>query len=76
MATLLTVRQHCEGNPAFTEGGTRHLIFHENTNGLTESGAIVRMGRKVLIHQDRFFRWLDKSNGINTDQVDAMEVDA
>ncbi len=69
MTTLLTVRQHCKQNPAFTPGGMRHIIFHEGVNGLTESGAIIRMGRKILIHQDRFFRWLDEQNGIQTEKV-------
>ena len=73
MATLLTVRQHCKQNPAFTQGGIRHLIFHEAANGLAEAGAIIRMGRRVLIHQERFFRWLDAQNGIDTDRVDESE---
>ena len=73
MATLLTVRQHCEKHHGFTQGGMRHLIFHEDTNGLKESGVIIRVGRKVLIHQERFLLWLDAKNGIDTDAVDAME---
>lgn len=60
--TVLTVRQMSEKHRAFTEGGLRWQIFHEQTNGLAESGAILRCGRKVLIDEDRYFAWLDRQN--------------
>jgi len=65
----LTVAQFSERNPAFTEPAVRNLIFkagpRESTrgtipgNGLLESGAIARIGRKVLIHEGRFFEWVE-----------------
>lgn len=58
----LTVRQFVERHPAFTVGGMRHQIFHEETNGLKKSGAIVRIGRKVLIDEARFFEWVQLQN--------------
>ncbi len=60
--TLLTVKQLAEKHPAFPVGGIRWQIFHEQTNGLAESGAILRCGRKVLIDEDRYFAWLDSLN--------------
>ena len=42
----------------FPIGGLRHLIFHEEENGLAEVGAIVRVGRKVLIDEEKFFTWV------------------
>jgi hypothetical protein len=56
--SLLTVKQFSERHRAFPIGGLRHRIFHADTNGLTESGAIVRNGRRVLIDEDKFFVWL------------------
>ena len=56
----LTVRQFCERHPAFTLGGIRHNIFHEKTNGLADSGAIVRNGRRILINESKFFTWLEQ----------------
>ncbi len=43
-------------------GGLRHLIFNEGTNGF--SGCLVRVGRRVLIDEDKFFQWarLDQRN--------------
>jgi len=49
MPTLSTVNQFSTKHPAFTNGGLRALIFNEESNGLAKSGAIVRIGRKVLI---------------------------
>ena len=39
-------------------GGLRWQIFNENTNGLADSGAVVRNGRTVWIDEDRYFDWL------------------
>ena len=58
-----TVQQFIKKHPAFTTGGIRALIFNEHTNGLAKSGAIVRIGRKVLINEEKFFGWLEAQNG-------------
>ncbi len=63
---LSTIKQFSTENSAFTEASLRWQIFNEKTNGLKESGAIVRMGRRVLIDEDRFFDWLDQTNDIQT----------
>ena len=55
---LLTIRQFSQRHPAFPEGGIRHRVFHAESNGLAESGAILRNGRRVLIDEERFFAWL------------------
>ncbi len=57
-----TVNQFTDKHQAFTKGGIRALIFNENQNGLAESGAIVRMGRKVLINESKFFAWIEGQN--------------
>jgi hypothetical protein len=59
---LSSVKQFTRKHPAFTTGGTRSLIFNEHTNGLADSGAILRIGRKVLINEDKFFSWIESQN--------------
>jgi hypothetical protein len=54
-----TVKQFSERHPAFSVGSLRALIFNATTNGLTESGAIVRINRKILLNEPKFFRWLE-----------------
>ena len=56
---LLTVSQFSERFPAFPPGGLRWQIFNEEANGLKAAGAIIRVGRKVLINEDKFFVWID-----------------
>lgn len=67
-----TVAQFAERNPAFTGPAMRNLIFKADPqdlpsgetapgNGLLEAGAILRLGRKVLVNEDRFFEWLESS---------------
>ena len=66
--SLFTVAQFAEEEPAFTEAALRNLIFkadqrHASTgviagNGMIESGALVRIGRKVLIHRAKFLGWV------------------
>ncbi len=65
--TLYTVRQFAEVEPSRTETALRNLIHkaepHHSSkgeipgNGLIECGAIIRQGRKVLIHRERFLEW-------------------
>ncbi len=57
--TYLTVQQFIKKHPAFTMGGLRSLIFNEHQNRLAESGAICRIGRKVLICEEKFFAWIE-----------------
>lgn len=57
-----TVKQLCEKHKALKTGGVRSLIFNERTNGLAKSGAIVRIGRKVLIDETKFFTWIESQN--------------
>ncbi|MDO9160896.1 MAG: hypothetical protein Q8N35_06170 [Methylococcaceae bacterium] len=57
-----TVQQFAKRHPAFNTGGLRALIFNENSNGLAKSGAIVRIGRKVLIDEAKFFAWVESQN--------------
>lgn len=66
--TLSTVRQFSEVHPAFSQGAIRNLIFLSGTrktskgdiagNGLDV--ALVRIGRKVLIDEAKFFQWIDE----------------
>jgi hypothetical protein len=60
---VLTVKQFCATHKAFTIGGVRSLIFNEFNNGINTAGAVLRIGGKVLIHQERFFMWVDLQNG-------------
>ena len=59
---LQTVPQFSESNPAFPVGGLRWQIFNEDKNGLKASGAIVRVGRKVLIDTELYFKWVYSQN--------------
>lgn len=56
---LRTVRQFAESNPAFSEASLRWQIAKARENGLAQSGAILRNGRRVLIDTDKFFTWLE-----------------
>jgi hypothetical protein len=55
-----TIKCFCKRHPQYTVRAIRHSIFFEDTNGLKESGAIVRNGGRILIHEERFFAWIEK----------------
>jgi hypothetical protein len=71
-ATFSTVELFAERHPAFTPAALRNLIFKAEPrksslgeipgNGLIEAGAILRVGRKVLIDEDQFFAWVRRKN--------------
>jgi len=66
---LKTVEQFSKDNPAFTQSAMRNIIFKAESrhtskgviqgNGLIESGALKRLGRKVLIDETAFYEWID-----------------
>ena len=69
---LYPVEQFATKQAAFTAPALRNLIFKAEArqstkgeipgNGLIECGAIVRIGRKVLIDEERFFAWVRRQN--------------
>lgn len=69
---LYTVEQFAAAQPAFSAAALRNLIFKAESrqstrgeipgNGLIECGAIIRVGRKVLIDEARFFAWVRGQN--------------
>ncbi len=58
---FLTVKQLPEQQPALSVAGIRWAIFNEDNNGLAESGAVVRVGRRVLIDPDKFLAWMSSN---------------
>lgn len=60
ITNLRTIKQLVQENPAFTEGGIRWQLFNAQSNGLSDSGAIVRVGRRIYIDINRYYDWLTK----------------
>jgi len=64
---VLTIRQFSEKHPAFPQGGMRNLIFHaedrKTSKGIIKGNglemALIRIGRKILIDEAKFFEWID-----------------
>lgn len=57
--SLFTISQFTDKHIFLTQGALRYQIFCREKNKLAESGAIVRMGRRVLIDEGRYFAWID-----------------
>jgi hypothetical protein len=55
---IFSVRQLSDRHPGFSEGSLRWLIHQSIENGLAQSGALVRNGRRVLIDEQRFLDWV------------------
>lgn len=60
---IFTIKQFAARNPCFTEGSLRWLIFRGSDNGLATSGAILRIGRRVLIDEPAFIAWIRAQQG-------------
>jgi len=68
--TLFTVSKFSEKHKDFlTEGGLRFQIFNANNNGLASFGAIIRVGRRVLIDEERYFNWVDNLRDVGNGDV-------
>lgn len=72
--SLFTVKQFATRYPAWSEQALRWLIFNAKDRRLAKnvvSGngldcAILRQGRKVLIDEEMFLKWLENSNKAST----------
>ncbi|APG28935.1 hypothetical protein A7E78_14545 [Syntrophotalea acetylenivorans] len=61
---LIPVTKWNDYHPWPPIGGLRHLIFNEKENGF--SNCVSRVGRTVLIDEDRFFEWVRKQQEPST----------
>lgn len=59
--TVLTIKQFAATHGAFTEGALRALVFWRRTNGFEP--AFVKVGRRVLIDEGKFFECIQKQQG-------------
>tara|TARA_R110000787_G_scaffold250094_2_gene355682 strand:+ start:597 stop:836 length:240 start_codon:yes stop_codon:yes gene_type:complete len=50
---------------AFTRERFNHLLRKKNENGIMESGAIVRVGRRYAVRSGQFRAWYNKYININ-----------
>ena len=66
--TLLTVNQFTERHPFATQGGLRFQIFNAKENGLEKSGALVRLGRRVLIDEAKYFDWIENQQKVTDNE--------
>jgi hypothetical protein len=68
---LSTIRQFSEKYPAFSQGSLRNLIHlsaerYSSKGKIPSNGlaiALVRIGRKLLIDEVRFFQWIEAQQG-------------
>ena len=58
---LLTVSDWNNHHQWPPPGGLRHLIFNAKTNGFDK--VIIRVGRRILINETAFFKWVEEQNG-------------
>jgi len=52
-----SIKSFCSAFPEFTLGGVKWLIFNKRSE-LLEKGVIRYWGRKILIHEENFFKYI------------------
>lgn len=58
MTNILSVSQTAENIPGLSESAIRWHLFNRETNGLSRSGAVLQLGRRILIDQQIFIEWI------------------
>ena len=61
---FVTVGDLPRHEPAFTQGGMRHILFHRGDE-LEKSGIVCRFGRKILIDLPKFREWIAQGGARN-----------
>lgn len=65
--TFLTVNQFCQKN-SLTTGCVRSWIFNAGKNGFNK--CIFRIGKKILISQEKFYQWMESNPAMPSNQKD------
>jgi len=60
---LIPVSQWDRHHPWPTPGALRFHVYNAASNGFQEHGVVKRVGRRVLIDEMAFFRWVDAQPG-------------
>lgn len=68
---LIPLTKWADHHPWPSAAGLRHLVFHEQTNGFSK--VIRRIGRRILIHEGAFFKWVEEKNGSAKSMVNDHE---
>jgi len=63
MSEIHTVQQAANKIPALTESAIRWHLFNRELNGLSKSGAVIKVGRRVLIDLPKYTEWLRNLGG-------------
>lgn len=71
--SLLTVRQFADKHSVFSQGSLRNLIFlsenRKTSRGIISGNgldvALIRIGRKLLIDEAKFFQWINEQQEIS-----------
>lgn len=63
MSNIFTVEQAANEIPALTEPAIRWHLFNRELNGLTKSGAVIKVGRRVLLDLPKYIEWLKSQGG-------------
>ena len=61
MPNLIPVPKWKEHHEWPTEAGLRYYIFNASFNGFDK--VIKKVGRRILIDEERFFDWVEEKNG-------------
>jgi hypothetical protein len=60
---LIPLTEWNDHHPWPPHGGLRHLVFNRDTNGFDK--VMRKVGGRILIDEDKFFKWADKQNKEN-----------
>lgn len=53
----MTVQQFVDSHAYYTMASFRWILFNRATNGLTASGAIIKIGKKIIIDSEKVEEW-------------------
>ncbi len=60
---LIPLSHWDQHHPWPTPAALRFYVFNQETNGFRKFGVVKRIGRRILIDEAAFFRWVDGQPG-------------
>ena len=61
----MTVQQYVATHPYYSMSSFRWILFGRHTNGLAKAGAVIKIGKKILIDSEMVEKWEDSQREVS-----------
>ena len=54
---IMTIEQIAKTTPGLCPRAIRNILIERNRNGLSSTGSVIKVGKKIWLDQEKFMAW-------------------